>query len=382
MKSRFEYIFAMIKRYHIRNLNVRLLVYVIALTILGINVISSATDSSTFEIKQIGGLLIGLVMMVVLALISYNYILKYYWLIYGVNLALLIAVMIVGDNNKGAQRWIDFGFFQIQPSEFAKIMIILFLSQFLTKNKEKINNIKFLGLTVALYLVPLAFIYKQPDLSTSIVFFIIFCVIIFIAGLRYKIIGIILAVSLPIMITLGILIMQPDQTILEPHQYNRIIGFFDEDNTVAAQIRYQQENSVMAIGSGGLFGKGLYNNTVTSVKNANFISEPQTDFIFTIVGEELGFIGAAAVIVLLALITFECFLIGRKAPNLAGKLICCGFGSQIAFQAIINLAVATMLIPNTGIPLPFVSYGLSSLTSAFAGVGLVLNVGLQRRLTY
>ncbi len=137
----------------------------------------------------------------------------------------------------------------------------------------------------------------------------------------------------------------------------------------------------MAIGSGGLWGKGLNNNTTTSVKNGNYISEPQTDFIFCIVGEELGFVGASAVIILLFLIIMECFIIGAHAPDLAGRIIACGFGTLIAVQSFVNIGVVTMLIPNTGLPLPFVSYGLSSLLSLFPGVGIILNIGMQRKNT-
>ena len=135
----------------------------------------------------------------------------------------------------------------------------------------------------------------------------------------------------------------------------------------------------MAIGSGGLWGKGLNNNTLTSVKNGNYISEPQTDFIFCIVGEELGFVGAAGVIIALALIVFECFYIGIHAPDLSGRIICVGFGSWIAFQSFVNIAVVTHMIPNTGLTLPFVSYGLSSLISLFGGAGVILNISLQHK---
>ena len=135
--------------------------------------------------------------------------------------------------------------------------------------------------------------------------------------------------------------------------------------------------SVMAIGSGQLTGKGLDNNTTTSVKNGNFISEPQTDFIFAIVGEELGFVGSCLVIALLLLIVIQCILIGIRAQNLAGRIICCGVGGLIGIQSFINIAVATKMIPNTGVPLPFVSYGLTSLVSLYIGIGFVLNVGLQ-----
>ncbi len=165
---------------------------------------------------------------------------------------------------------------------------------------------------------------------------------------------------------------------MKGYQYNRIIGFFQEDNEKAKDLRYQQENSLLAIGSGGLTGKGLDNNDVTSVKNGNLISESHTDFIFTIVGEELGFIGGAAVIILLFMIVLECFITGSRAPTLSGKLFCFGFGVLIGVQSFVNISVATMLLPNTGITLPFVSYGLTSLTSMYCGIGIVLNIGLQR----
>ena len=382
MKSTLVYMINTIKRYNYKNLNIRLIIFVCALTILGISVIASATDSSIYETKQIIGFIAGLIIMAVISLVNYNFILRIYWFFYIINIILLLAVQLFGEINNGAKRWLNLGFIEIQPSEFSKILLIIFFAMFFMKYKEEINNLKFLLLSVVLFAIPLLFVLKQPNLSISIVLSLLFCAIIYIAGLSYKIIGRIVAVAIPIFIILIILIMLPGQKIIETYQYNRIIGFYDADNAVAAQIRYQQENSIMAIGSGGLFGKGLNNNTVTSVKNANFISEPQTDFIFTIVGEELGFIGAISVLILLALIVFECFKTGMRAPNLGGRLICCGFGALIGIQSFINLAVVTMLIPNTGLTLPFVSYGLSSLVSTFIGVGLVLNVGLQRKLTF
>ena len=144
-------------------------------------------------------------------------------------------------------------------------------------------------------------------------------------------------------------------------------------------IAYQQQNSIMAIGSGQLWGKGLNNTEATSVKNGKFILEPQTDFIFAVAGEELGFVGTLTIITLLLFITIECIFIARKAKNTAGKLICCGFAALVGFQSAINISVTSGLLPNTGLPLPFVSYGLTSLWSLYIGVGLVLNVGLQSR---
>ena len=146
-----------------------------------------------------------------------------------------------------------------------------------------------------------------------------------------------------------------------------------------ADDAYQQQNSIMAIGSGQLLGKGLYNTDVNSVKNGNFISEPQTDFIFAVVGEEMGFLGSALIIILLLLITIECIIIAKRAKDLSGRLLCCGVAALIGFQSFVNICVVTGLMPNTGLPLPFVSYGLTSLVSSFIGIGLVLNVGLQPR---
>jgi rod shape determining protein RodA len=134
---------------------------------------------------------------------------------------------------------------------------------------------------------------------------------------------------------------------------------------------------MMAIGSGQLWGKGLNSNTISSVKNGNFIAEPQTDFIFTIVGEELGFVGSCAVVILLFLIVLECLSVARKAKDIAGMIIATGMAGLVGFQSFVNIAVATGLFPNTGVPLPFVSYGLTSLVSLYIGMGFVLNVRLQ-----
>lgn len=367
-----------LKSYQYRHLNFRLIFWVIGITLLGINVIASATEFDSYEGNQAVGMVLGIIVMVAAALMDYHFVLKFYWVLYALNILLLVVVRFLGSTHMGAQRWIDLGFFQLQPSELAKIFLILFMAQFLMKWKEKINKLQFLLIVTVLYMIPVSFIFIQPDLSTSIVIILTFCAIMYISGLHYKIIGGIFALAIPIAIVLVYMIMQPDQKILQEYQYNRIVGFYDENNEEAAKIRYQQENSVTAIGSGGLWGKGLNNDAVTSVKKGNFISEPQTDFIFAIVGEELGFVGCTVVIVLLALITFECFWVGAHAPDLSGKIICCAFGSLIAFQSFINIAVVTMLIPNTGLTLPFVSYGLSSLISMYLGIGFVLNVGLQR----
>jgi rod shape determining protein RodA len=327
------------------------------------------------------GFVMGAVIMFIASFISYKFILNFYWIFYIINLGLLIWVKVAGSYSKGATRWIDLGFTKLQPSEFTKIFLILFFAKYLCKYKEKLNTFPVLAGAVVLFAIPLALVLKQPDLSTSIVISLVFCSIMYIAGLSYKIILGILSVMIPVAVVLIYLIMQPNQSIIESYQLERIVGFYDKNYEDYEKVIYQQKNSVMAIGSGGLWGKGLNNNTTTSVKNGNYISEPQTDFIFCIIGEELGFVGTSTVIILLLLIVIECFYIGANSPDLSGRIISCGFGFLIAIQSFINICVVTKLIPNTGLPLPFVSYGLSSLVSLFACVGVVLNIGMQRKET-
>ena len=198
----------------------------------------------------------------------------------------------------------------------------------------------------------------------------------FMAGLSYKFIGTVLAITIPtIALVIGI-VVQPNQPFLKDYQQKRILAWL-EPEAYATEEAYQQLNSVMAIGSGQLNGKGYNSDATTSVKNGNFILEPQTDFIFAIIGEELGFVGCCGVIFLLLLIVIQCILIGLRAKDTGGRIICGGVGALVGIQTFINISVATGIFPNTGISLPFVSYGLTSLVCFFAGIGLVLNVGLQ-----
>lgn len=368
-----------LKSYNYRHINVRLFIWLYALLILGLNVIASATKYDHYESKQLLGIIVGSIAIVILMLIDYHFILKFYWVIYFLNLALLVGVKIIGENVNGAQRWVTIAGIQIQPSEFAKIFLVLFFAKLMLKYKDKLNTFKILALFVITFAIPLLLVFKQPDLSTSIVLVVSFCVIMYIGGVSYKLIASLFAIAVPAVIILIYLLLQPNQKILDEYQFNRLVGFYDEDNEVAERINYQQVNSEMAIGSGGLWGKGLHNDREDSVKNGNYISEAQTDFIFTIVGEELGFVGTMSVICLVALVTFECFYMGAHAPDIAGRIICCGIGGIIGFQSFVNMGVATRLLPNTGLPLPFVSYGLSSLLSLMAGMGVIFNVGLQHR---
>ncbi|MGO5052322.1 FtsW/RodA/SpoVE family cell cycle protein [Lachnospiraceae bacterium LCP25S3_G4] len=363
-----------LKRYHLKDYKFNLVILVLALTSLGIMVIGSAKKS--VQNRQIVGLILGLIIMVVISLIDYVWILSMYWLIYAANLALLLSVTLFGDNVNGAQRWIDIGFTNFQPSELTKLLMVLFFAKFVMIHQEDLNTLKTLVKAAILVALPLLLIYKQPDMSTTISIAMTFCVVLYIGGLSYKLIGTALLIIIPVAIIFLSIVVQPNQKIIDEYQQKRILAWLEPEEYKSDEA-YQQNNSIMAIGSGQLKGKGLNNNTTTSVKNGNFILEPQTDFIFAIIGEELGFVGCCVVITLLLLIVIQCILIGVKAQDLAGRIVCCGVAAQIGFQSFINIAVATGVFPNTGIPLPFVSYGMSSLISMLMGIGFVLNIGLQ-----
>ena len=257
----------------------------------------------------------GLIISVVaISVIDYKWIMNFYWILYVINLILLIAVKIpgLGHSANGAQRWINLGFMQLQPSDLTKILLIIFFARFFSDRELKISSPKVIIQSVALLIPSLILIVTQPNLSTTICIAALFCALIFLAGLNYKFVG-----------------------------------------------------------------KGYNNDATTSVKNGNFVSEPQTDFIFAIIGEELGFVGCCGVIFLLLLIVIQCILIGLKAKDTGGRIICGGVAALIGIQSFINISVATLILPNTGLSLPFVSYGLTSVVCFFMGIGLVLNVGLQ-----
>ena len=374
-----------IKSYNYRTINFRLIIYVLVLSVIGVFVISSATDDSSYVYKQVMGIGLGLIVMIIAMLVKYEFIARYYWLAYFFALAILILVLTpLGETHMGAQRWISVAGIQIQPSELAKLLLMIFFSTFIAKNQNTLNTWKFVIIMAIFAAIPLFLTYKEPDLSSSIVIFVTICAIIFTSELKSKFIKIVALIAIPIVaaVLALIIILPADKNIIDEYQYNRLVGFYDEDNEVAAKIRYQQENSVIAIANGGLTGKGLNNNSITSVKNAEYISEPQTDFIFTIVGEELGFAGSFLVVLLLILIVIECFRTGFRAREQIGRGISVGLGTLIGFQSFINLGVVTMILPNTGLTLPFVSYGLSSLMVLYLNVGIVLNIGIHRKITF
>ena len=370
----------MIKLYKLRDYDFRLVIALIILSFIGVLLVGSAEAS--LQNRQLMGMILGLIVMVVVSLIDFSWILNFSWVIYFLNILLLLAVRLFGSDANGATRWISIGGFRFQPTELTKIVIIIFFARFFMEHEENLNTLKTILQSIVLIAIPLVLIYIQPDLKNTITVAILFCMIIYMAGLSYKVIGGTLLVAIPLAVVFLFIVMQPDQTLIADYQRNRIMSFLNSEEDEYSDDVIQQENSVMAIGSGQLTGKGLNNNEVSSANNGDFVSENQTDFIFSVDGEELGFVGCAAILFLLLFIVFECIRISLRAKDTSGKLICCGMGAIVGIQSFINIAVVTNIMPNTGTPLPFVSYGLTSMVSLYIGMGLVLNVGLQRYKKY
>ena len=364
----------MFDNYNFKKYDILLVLLSIAITCLGMMYINSA--NSSYVNKQKEGLIIGVIFMIGISLISYKFVLKFYWLIYALAIALLIFVRLFGDSGGGAQRWFEFAGIRFQPSEVVKIMLILFYAAFIMKHEETLNTFRIIMCCVIFIIPPAVLIFKQPDLSTTIIVFVVFCVCMFIGGVSYKIIGGAILIGVPSFVLLLRYLMQENVNILEAYHKERILAWLYPDE-YSSTTAYQTLNAVTAIGSGQLMGKGLDNNVVASVKNGNFISEAHTDFIFAIVGEETGFVGCCLILGLLLIIAILCIIIARRADDLAGKIIAGGVGGLIFFQTFINIGVVIGLLPNTGLPLPFVSYGQTSLISMFMGIGFVLNVKLQ-----
>ncbi|MCD8150352.1 MAG: rod shape-determining protein RodA [Clostridiales bacterium] len=365
----------MLKQYKIRDYHFRLVAYVIMLCVIGVLAIGSAKES--VQDKQIMGVIAGLVIMIIVSLIDYSVILKFrrVWYVLAIVFLGLVLVPGLGKEVNNATRWIEIGGFQFQPSELCKIILIVFFAAFFMRVQEKLNTWFTLLLSLILLGIPLGMILKEPDLSTSIIVILVFLTMIYVAGLSYKIIVPVLAVSIPTAVIGLVLMLNGKLSFLQQYQSTRILSWLDPESYPDSSR--QQQNSIIAIGSGQLWGKGLNNSSITSLKNGNYLSEPQTDFIFTIIGEELGFVGCIIVVILVMLIVFDCIMIAKNAKDMGGRLLCCGMGALIGFQSFVNIGVTTGLMPNTGLPLPFVSYGLTSLVSMFIGIGLVLNVGLQ-----
>ena len=286
---------------------------------------------------------------------------------YVFNLILLILVMLVGQTALGAQRWIALGPISIQPSEFSKLIMIIALAAMLEKRGGKINTITDLAPVAAYVGVPFLLVLKQPDLGTSLVFLAIFFGMVFVAGVRLRLLLGIFGAGLAAMPVLW--------HFLKDYQKMRIMVFMDP-NVDPLGAGYHIIQSKIAIGSGMLFGKGLFGGTQSQL---NFLPENHTDFIFSVVGEELGFVGCAILLLLYLVVLWRGIRIAQDASDMFGRLLAVGITSMIAFHVLINVGMTMGIMPVTGIPLPLMSYGVSSLTTNIMAIAILLNIQLRRQ---
>ncbi len=374
----------MLKKYKLRSYNFILVFILIVTSAFGLAVVNSA--NSAYTVKQGAGMAVSFIIMIIVSFIDYNWILKYYWIWYAVITAMLIGVLTVfGHGTHGATRWLKIGPVQLQPSEFLKLALILLVAKLAAANKEKLNSIRFLALIAGLTLFPILLVALQPNLSTTILLCLIVVAMLYCAGVSYKIFGMALLIAVPLISGFLIYVISVEHPILiKEYQRNRIVDFIEGNKSDEVDMTdagtYQQAYAVQAIGSGRLTGKGLNNDDTSSLKNAGYIAEAQNDFIFAVIGEELGFTGSCITIFLLFLIVLECIISAIRAKDFGGRLICCGVALYIGFQTFINIGVVSWILPNTGVPLPFFSCGITSLLTLFVAMGIVLNVNLQRNV--
>lgn len=366
-----------IKKYF-QNLDYWLIAAVFLLTVFGIISIASATrinlgESPSNVIKQGVFFLIGIGLMIVAANVDYEYVSQFYIPIYALNLLLLVAVLLIGVDSKGATRWIAIGPLTIQPSEFAKVIMIFCLAKLISLRQKQLNTLPTLAFLCGVMLLPLFLIQKQPALSASLVLVAIFCIELFVAGLDKKLIRNILVLAVP---AVGLILWDVGREnplftdkIFATHQFNRILSFVDPSRDPG--LYYQTEKSISAIGAGQLTGKGLFHGTLNQL---SYLPEPHNDFIFSVIGEEFGFLGCIFVLAILLFIVFRCIVIAISARDMFSQLLAAGIAGMFAFQTFVNAGVATGILPNTGMSLPFVSYGGSSIWTNMVAIGLILNV--------
>lgn len=287
--------------------------------------------------------------------------------LYIFNLIMLVLVMVAGHSALGAQRWIMIGPISIQPSEFSKLIMIISLAAMLEERVGKLNTLQDL-LPVAGYVgLPFLLVLKQPDLGTSLVFMAIFFGMSFASGIRLKLLGGIIAAGFA---TLPLL-----WQFLKDYQKMRIMVFIDP-NVDPLGSGYHIIQSKIAIGSGMLFGKGLFGGTQSQL---NFLPENHTDFIFAVVGEELGFAGAVVLLLLYAVVLWRGIKIAQDASDMFGRLLAVGITSMLAFHILVNVGMTMGIMPVTGIPLPLMSYGVSSLTTNIMAIAILMNIQLRKQ---
>ncbi|MDP3804268.1 MAG: rod shape-determining protein RodA [Candidatus Omnitrophota bacterium] len=362
----------MLKRGSFKDLDIMLIAIALLVFIVGILTIYSATMakglsfSEGFVFRQLNALCIGFVILIIAILISYQRFIDLAYLIYMINIALLVLVLFLGHIRLGAQRWFSIAGFAFQPSELMKLGLVLVLANYVGSKKGAMSELKSLVVPCILLAIPFILVLLQPDLGTALLLVPIFFSILIIGGAELKHLGGLALVGLA-----GLPFFWQ---ILRDYQKQRLLVFINP-NIDPLGAGYTIIQSKIAVGSGGLFGKGWLAGTQNQL---NFLPERHTDFIFSVVGEEWGLIGALVLVFLYFMIVRKAFTIAALTSDQYGKAIAVGIGTLIAFQVIINISMTIGLMPVVGIPLPLVSYGGSSLIATLIAIGLLVNVGMRR----
>lgn len=363
------------RKRELKNIDWSIAIIAIILCIIGLVALFSATQEAEYDEfnKQCIWVVVSLIIGISIMLIDYKTIVKTSPMFYGAFIILLIAVLFTTPVN-GATSWFDIGFFSLQPGEFAKIFVILFLAYAMTKIQEKdkrdINKPIKLLIILAIIAVPVLLIIKQPDYGTAVAFMVAIIFMLITAGIDKKyIIGatILIIVSIPLIYNF----------VLPEHAKKRIDIFLNPESDPRGS-GYNIIQSKLAIGAGGLTGMGLLKGNQTQL---GFLYPKTTDFIFAVIGEEMGFIVAGIVIILYVLLITKCLYVAKTAKDGTGSLIASGITGVFVFHMIENIGMVMGLLPITGVPLPFISYGGSSLITNFICIALILNISSKRQKT-
>lgn len=354
-----------------RYFDVWLVSAVVLLTAYGIMMIRSAVtgapDQEPLPGRQMQWLVISFVVMLLFAGIDYRILTAGHWYLYLGLILSLILVLFFGQTNNNSRGWFDFGFFQLQPSEFGRIFIALTFAQFLANRQHIINQFSNTIVALIYFAIPIGLIFIQPDLGISIVYILIWFVMIWMAGLplsHFAILGLIGVI--------GLIILVPN---LAAYQQERIIAFIDPE--AIPEQAFNVDQAVIAIGSGGWFGKGYFNGTQSQ---SGFLRVQHTDFIFSVITEELGFFfGSLVVILVMGFILFRILQVVAMSPDPAGRLVSAGIAGMLLFQVVVSIGMNLRLLPVTGLTLPFVSYGGSSLLSWYLSIGVVQSIRMRHR---
>ena len=357
-----------------RHVDLTLLGAVVAIAGLGLLMVYSATQNRSgfaptyFVQRQAIFTVLGIGLMVVMATRDYRVFRDFAPAIYVATLVALVLVLSpLGSDKRGSQAWFQVGTFQLQPSELAKVSVIVCLSAYVAAHRGELDGRRLLTV-LALAALPMALIQGQPDLGTNLVFASILMAMLVVAGARPR--------HMAALVFAGILavVLVFQLGVVKEYQRDRL-GAFIEPDSETMRSAYSLRQSTIAIANGGIVGKGLFRGTQTKLA---YVPEQHTDFIFTVVGEELGLVGSALLLVLFAIIVWRTWRAAALAKDLSGTLMCVGVLGMFVFQIFENVGMTMGIMPITGIPLPFMSYGGSATLASFAAIGLVLNVHMRR----